>query len=224
MAQKSGGDKGTRILVIGMIVFVLLVGVIFSIVSANNRNHVTVPSSVSKADGYGIVFNPTAKPRLDIWEDFQCPVCQRFEAINNDYINTVAKGGKAKVVFHTMSFIGAESVTAAAAGACAADAGKYLEFHRALYANQPKTENSGQWTDPTLIILGGTAGITSKDFANCISSGKYLNWTKTVEADAAKQGINATPTVFVNGKELNRNTQYMDPAAFQAALKKGGIS
>lgn len=224
MAQKSGGDKGTRVLVIGMIIFVVLVGVIFSVVSANNRNHVSIPSSVSKADGYGIVFNAQAKPTIDIWEDFQCPVCQRFEATNNDYINTIVKAGKAKVVFHIMSFIGAESVTAAAASACAADAGKFLEFHRALYVNQPSTENSGQWTDPTLIILGGTAGITSKDFASCVSSGKYLNWTKSVEANAAKKGINATPTVFVNGKEINRNTQYMDPAAFKAVLKAGGIA
>ncbi|MEI6867185.1 MAG: thioredoxin domain-containing protein [Actinomycetes bacterium] len=224
MAQKSGGDKATRILVIGMVIFVVLVGVIFSVVSANSRNHVAIPSAVSKADGYGIVFNGAKKPVIDVWEDFQCPICQRFEALNGNYMNSIVRTGKAKVVYHTMSFIGAESVTSAAAAACAADSGKFLEFHTALYQNQPSTENSGTWTNPLLIVLGGASGITDKNFASCVNSGKYINWTKNIETDAAKKNINATPTIFVNGKELNRATQYMDAAAFKAALAAGGIA
>ena len=134
--KKNGGEKGTKALVIGMVVFVVLVGVVFSITTKISAAKVNIPSSVSKADGYGIVFNAAKKPVIDIWEDFQCPICQRFEAINNSYLNSVVREGKAKVVFHTMSFIGPESVLAAAAGACAADQGKFLEMHSVLYQNQ----------------------------------------------------------------------------------------
>ncbi|MEI6648245.1 MAG: thioredoxin domain-containing protein [Actinomycetes bacterium] len=221
--KKNEGEKGTRALVIGMVVFVVLVGVIFSITTKISAAKVNIPSSVSKADGYGIVFNATKKPVIDVWEDFQCPICQRFEGINGNYLNSVVRSGKAKVVYHVMSFIGPESVLAAAASACAADEGKFLEMHTILYQNQSATENSGTWTNPTLILMGAGAGITSKNYVNCVNNGKYVNWTKNIENDASAHKVNATPTIFVNGKEINRQTQYMDAAAFKAALVAGGV-
>ena len=128
-------DKGMRGLVIGMVVFVVVVGVAFSLYTNKTNSSASVPSSVSKADGYGVVFNAKAKPQIDIWEDFQCPICDRFEGINGNYINQVIQAGHAKVVFHTMSFIGPESILAANAGACAANSGKFVQFHAAMYNN-----------------------------------------------------------------------------------------
>ena len=231
MANKNSGkesgkgkkDNLTRNLVIGMVVLVIAVMGGLTVASHQSSSKATVPSSVSKADGYGIVFNPSASPQIDIWEDFQCPICQHFEALNNSTINQVARSGLAKVVFHPMSFIGAESVLAANAAACAADQGKYLEMHEALYANQASSENSGKFTNNFLTALGDSTGITSKTFASCVANGKYLDWTKNIEADAAKHNVTGTPTVFINGKEINRNTQYMDPAAFKKALTDAGV-
>ena len=41
---------------------------------------------------------------------------------------------------------------------------------------------------------------------------------------AAVKNVNSTPTVFVNGKELNREGgEYSDPAKFEAALAAGGV-
>ena len=216
-------DKGMRGLVIGMVVFVVVVGVAFSLYTNKTNSSASVPSSVSKADGYGVVFNAKAKPQIDIWEDFQCPICQRFESLNNTYINQVAQSGKAKVVFHPMSFIGAESILAANAAACAADSGKFLDYHKLLYQNQASSENSGKWSNQFLEQLGQVAGITNNSFINCIQNAKYGNWTKNINADAAAKNVNSTPTVFVNGKELDRATQYMDPVAFQKALTDAGV-
>ena len=55
-----------------------------------------------------------------------------------------------------------------------------------------------------------------------MENGNYAGWVKNIAADGAAKNVNATPTVLVNGKELDRNTQYMDPAAFQAALVAAG--
>lgn len=221
--SKQPQQKGMRGLVIGMIIFVVAVGAAFAVISNQSIKSLKLPSSVSKADGYGITFNPTGSPKIDIWEDFQCPICDRFEGINGNYINQVVQAGHAKVVFHTMSFIGPESILAANAGACAANSGKFVQFHAALYNNQPTTENSGKITNPWLILIGAAAGISDSKFASCVNNGDYINWTKNIEADAAAKNVNATPTVFVNGKELDRNTQYMDPAAFKKALTDAGV-
>ncbi len=90
MSAKSpqGPDNTTRNLVIGMVAFVVAIGAIFSVVSNRENSSAALPSSVSKADGYGIVFNGdlTGVPVIDVWEDFQCPVCARFEQTNGDYL------------------------------------------------------------------------------------------------------------------------------------------
>ena len=43
---------------------------------------------------------------------------------------------KANVIFHTLSFIGDESILAANATACASDEDKFLPFHALLYQTQ----------------------------------------------------------------------------------------
>ena len=225
MAAKNSkkGDKGLRNTVIGTVLFVVLALGFFAAYSSNSSKNAPLPSAISKDDGYGIVFNAAAKPQIDIWEDFQCPICRNFEGINNSYINEISAKGKAKVVFHPMSFIGAESQIAANAAACSSDEGKFLDFHKALYQDQSTTENSGKWNSATLISLAKSVGIDSKSFTECVNNSKYSGWVKKIEDSAASKNVNATPTVFVNGKELDRNTQYMDVAKFKEALAAAGL-
>ena len=215
-------DKGTKILVFAMIAFVLIVGTVASITTKISASNVLAPKTAVKADGYGISYNAAKKPVIDMWEDFQCSVCGEFEAINGGYINSVVESGKANVVFHTMSFIGPESVLEANAGACAADQGKFLEMHTVLYANQGK-ENSGIWTNASLIQAGAKAGLANQAFVDCVNTNKFAKWVQHIAIDAGKHKVTSTPTVFVNGKELDRNTQYMDPNGFKAALAKAGV-
>ena len=139
--------------------------------------------------------------------------------------------GKAKVVYHPLTFIGArstmgfnESIIAANAAACAMDEGKFIEMHEILYQNQASSENSGKFTDVYMISLGSKIGLTSMTFQNCVTSGNYDLWTESSASYAAVKNVNSTPTVFVNGKELNREGgEYGDPTKFQAALAAGGV-
>ena len=96
-----------------------------------------------------------------------------------------------------------------------------MDYHYSLYLNQG-TENSGHITNSWLEGLAASVGITSSKFTKCVENGNYAGWVKNIAADGAAKNVNATPTVLVNGKELDRNTQYMDPAAFQAALVAAG--
>lgn len=220
MAKKSGGDKITRYIVIGMVVFVVAIGVIFSFVGNKSSGGGAIPSSVSKAEGYGIVFNGDlkGKPTVDLWEDFQCPVCKQFEATNGAYMQQLISEKRAKVVYHLLSFIGPESILAANAGACAADESKFLQFHSYLYTNQG-AENSGTWSNAGLIKAGAAVGLTSSKFTDCVNKGTYSGWVTNVSNDGASKNINSTPTVFVNGKQIDRATQYFNPVAFAAAVE-----
>jgi protein-disulfide isomerase len=50
---------------------------------------------------------------------------------------------------------------------------------------------------------------------------KYEGWVSKVAEAASKSGVNSTPTVFVNGKELDRNTEYFSADKFKAAIERG---
>jgi protein-disulfide isomerase len=223
VATTSGGDKGTRNLVIVMISFIVVVGVVFSLISSRSNSTAAIPATVSEADGYGIVLNPESTPKIDVYVDYQCPACRAFEIINGGYLNEVIAQKKAKVVFHPMTFIGPESVLAANSAACAADESKFVDMNLALFQNQSDSENSGKWSKEYLVELGKSIGITSGTFETCVIDGKYIKWTSNVAAASAKANVNGTPTIFVNGKQLDRNTEYGDQAKFRAALAAGGV-
>jgi protein-disulfide isomerase len=223
MATTSGGDKGTRNLVIVMISFIVVVGVVFSLISSRSNSTAAIPATVSEADGYGIVLNQESTPKIDVYIDYQCPACRVFEIINGGYLNEVIAQKKAKVVFHPMTFIGPESILAANSAACAADENKFVDMNLALFQNQSESENSGKWSKDYLVELGKSIGIKSDTFESCVNDGKYVKWTSNVAAASAKANVNGTPTIFVNGKQLDRNSEYGDQAKFRAALAAGGV-
>ena len=214
-------DNFTRNLVIGVVLGVVLIMLVPTIISKQTKLAAKIPASVSAERGYGVVFNGelTGVPVLDIYEDFQCPSCARFDGTQGQYLESLIEDKKATVVFHTLSFLGPESVIAANAAACSADEGKFLALHKMLYQTQPR-ENSGAWTNEALVTAGESVGIKSKEYEKCVNNGTYADWVTNVQASAAQSDVNSTPTVFINGKELDRNAYY-DPALFIAAVERG---
>jgi protein-disulfide isomerase len=192
-----------------------------TLLSKKSNTNAAVPSSVSVEDRYGMVFNKdlTGVPFLEIYEDFQCPACQRFESIAGEYIEDLIATKKAKVAYHPLSFLGPESQLAANAAGCAADQGKFIQFHKLLYANQPP-ENSGAWNSSYFTTLSLGLGILSKDYDKCVANNEYKDWVVNVANEGAKRNINSTPTVFINGKEIDRNKSYNSLAEFMLAVSK----
>jgi len=217
----GGKDNFTRNLVIAVVIGVALIMLVPTLLSKQTDTSAAIPSSVSAEDGYGIVFNKelTDVPFIEIYEDFQCPACARFESIAGGYIEELITTKKAKVAFHTLSFLGGESQIAANAAACSADEGKFLQLHKTLFANQP-SENSGAWTTSYFSTLGLGLGISSSQYDKCIADDKYMGWVKNVAEEGAKRNINSTPTVLINGKEIDRETAYSSLAGFMLAIEK----
>ena len=220
-SPKGEKDNFTRNLVIAVVVGVVLIMLVPTVLSKKTNTNAITPSSVSVEDGYGMVFNKDLKdvPFIEIYEDFQCPACQRFETISGEYIADLINTKQAKVALHMLSFLGPESQLAANAAGCAADQGKFLDFHKLLYANQPP-ENSGTWTSSYFSTLSIALGITEKSYDKCIANNEYKDWVVNVANEGAKRNINSTPTVFINGKEIDRNKAYNSLAEFMLAVKK----
>ena len=233
MAKQQGKtqDNTTRWIVIAMVALVVVTGVVFSMMSQNNKENASlaaldgtklkpaITATIDPENGSAIVLNPGQAKVIDIWEDPQCPICKNFEDANGDYIESLVRENKATVRFHVLSFLGDESVRAANASFCAADEGQYLDYHHALYAVQSPLENSGFWSNQKLIDIGTTIGIKSKKFSDCVSKGSKIALVKANYDSMQKFGVTGTPTVFIYGKLWQRKSADFNLAEFKAAVE-----
>jgi protein-disulfide isomerase len=229
--QAKSGDNVTRWIVIAMVLLVVATGVGFSMMSQNNKQteslaaldgfkpKAAVVSTIDVDNGSAITFNPGLAKTVDVWEDPQCPVCKYFEDANGEYIDSLIRDKKATVRFHVLSFLGDESVRAANASFCAADEGQYIDFHKALYRVQSPLENSGFWSNETLITIGSKAGITSEKFAKCVNDGEKVELVKANYDSMSKFGVQGTPTVFIDGKLWERKSSDFNLDEFRAAVE-----
>jgi len=231
-ASKSG-DNFTRWLVIGMVTLVVATGAIFSVISQKTKAEESflalkgfkqgapVSATIDPANGSGITVNQANAKTIDLWEDPQCPICNDFEVANGNYIDDLVRTNKAKVVYHVLSFLGAESTAAANAEYCAADEGHYLDFHKAVYLVQPGLENSGFFNTANLLKIGKYVGLTSKSFIDCVTNGSKLTQVQAALDSMPKYNVKGTPTVFINGKLWQRKSATFILDEFSAAVEAG---
>jgi len=216
-----------------MVALVVITGVVFSMMSQSTKASESfaglkdykltkvVNATVDPAQGSGIVLNPGSKTQIDIWEDPQCPYCRMFEESNGNYVDDLIRTKKATVVFHVLSFEGEESVRAANAEFCAADEGRYLDMHKAIYLLQPKLGNSGFYSNANLIKIGGYIGLKSKSFTDCINKASKFDNVKASYDSMAKYKVTGTPTVFINGKLWQAKSASYDNNEFRLAVEAG---
>jgi protein-disulfide isomerase len=229
--QAKSGDNVTRWIVIAMVLLVVVTGVVFSMMSQDKEESASlaaldgfkskgsIVSTIDPDNGSAITFNPGLAKTVDVWEDPQCPVCKYFEDANGEYIDSLIREQKATVRFHVLSFLGDESVRAANASFCAADEGQYIDFHKALYRVQSPLENSGFWSNETLIAIGSKVGITSEKFSKCVNDGQKVDLVKANYDSMAKYGVQGTPTVFIDGKLWERKSSDFNLDEFRAAVE-----
>jgi protein-disulfide isomerase len=216
-----------------MVALVIVTGIVFSLFSQSEKTAASlsgldgiklkpaVTSTIDTANGSAITFDNGAATTIDVWEDSQCPVCKLFEDANGEYIESLVREKKANVRYHVLSFLGDESVRAANASFCAADEGQFLDFHKAIYAVQSSVENSGFWSNETLVEIGKKIGITSTTFGDCVSKGSKVDLVQANADSMNKFGVQGTPTVFINGKKWERTQNAFVLEEFKAAVEAG---
>ena len=136
----------------------------------------------------------------------------------------MAKAGEIKLVVHTLSFLDGNlrndsSARSANAAACAADAGKFLEYRGLVFAAQPADEGVG-YTDDQLTQFAEAAGITGPELTTwqqCTSTGQHNKYVAEVQENSGRAGVNSTPTIKLNGQDVTKDVQ--TPEALVAAVK-----
>jgi protein-disulfide isomerase len=231
--EAKSADNTTRWIVVAMVALVVVTGIVFSLFGQTDKTAASlsgldgvklkpaVTSTIDTANGSAITFDNGAATTIDVWEDSQCPVCKLFEDANGEYIESLIREKKANVRYHVLSFLGDESVRAANASFCAADEGQFLDFQKAIYAVQSSVENSGFWSNETLVQIGKKIGITSTKFEDCVTKGSKVDLVQANSDSMSKFGVQGTPTVFINGKKWERKQNGFELEEFKAAVEAG---
>jgi protein-disulfide isomerase len=233
---KATPKSGPNVVVIGAVIaVVVVVAVVVAIMIGNNSKSVSktaqsVPVGVVGGTGGGILVDPAAAnknvPTVDVYADFQCPICGQFEKAFGPTLTSLAKAGEIKYVVHMMSFLDTNlpgsndsSKRSSNAAACAADVGKFGEYHSAVFAGQPAKEGDG-YTDAQLTEFAQTAGITGPaltTWQKCTTAGQHDQYVADVATTSGKAGITSTPTLKLNGKEITKTLTTAD--ALVATIK-----
>lgn len=164
------------------------------------------PSSSKSFDAEsGAISFGDGKDVVDIFVDFQCPVCKNFEEQFGPQLEKAAEDGKITLAYHPIAILdrysqGTEySSRSANAAVCVAESApeKYLDFAQTLFDNQPQ-ENTAGLEDAQLAEFAKQVGADKA--AACITDQTYK---KFGAAQAKKHDIQGTPTVDINGTRLD---------------------
>lgn len=219
-AQKQQGGGANKIVVATVVLVVAIIAVVAGVIWVEQSKQDealgggnALPPGVSELGaGFPAFTDATpvdGAPTLEVYEDFQCPACASFEAALGSTIEDLASSGKVRLVYHVKNFLddnlrNDSSTRAGNAAFCAADAGKFQEFHNQIFANQPGTEGDG-FSDETLTGIATSVGISGdalSTWETCYKAGRYNDYIDSVEQASFEDGVRGTPTVRINGEDI----------------------
>jgi protein-disulfide isomerase len=218
MREQQRKERTRNLLVVGaVVVAVAIIAFVMVVISSNKDttgNAVGSNGTPSNLSGtYNVVIGKSSAPHtIKLYEDFQCPICADFEKAVGSQIRQGIADGSIKVDYHMVSFLDRASTTdyssralnAAMAVLSTAGPEAFLKFHEIAYANQP-AEGSAGVPDSTLVDWAVRAGADESQVKPLIDENAYHQWAVNATGQMSKDGVNGTPTVFIDGKNQGSN-------------------
>ncbi|WP_430786625.1 DsbA family protein [Actinoplanes sp. G11-F43] len=210
IAQRRGSVN--PVMIIGLVIIVALVGTIGFMVfraaaGGDTATGALVTPAGATAEGALVVGRESAPVKLEIYLDYMCPYCGKFERANNTEIDKLITDGTVRVELHPLAFLDRfsqgtrYSSRAANAVATVADRapGKVMAFNKALFDNQPDEGTDGL-DDTRIAELAVQAGVPQA-VADVLDDGIHATWVKQANDAAFDAGVTGTPTVKINGQK-----------------------
>jgi len=136
------------------------------------------------------------------FSDFECPFCARhFPTLNK--ILSEYKGRVRLVYKHFPLPFHPNAQKAAEASECAAEQGKFWEYHDKIFENQSSglsLDKFKQWAKDLRLNIS--------KFNNCLDSGKYAQKVQADYQEGNQKGVDGTPATFVNGQLISGALPY----------------
>lgn len=199
-----------------LIALVAAIGIGLAVRNSGSDYDGPVPAAATE-NGAIRIGQPDAPATVRIVADMQCPVCQQFEADHGELLRQTVADGSAAVEYNIVGYLDKMSSTeystrAADASYCVADTGtdKYQDWLERMFAQQPEEGGTGL-PDDKLVEIAREAGYTDPGIEKCITDGTYKGYVAAKSDESLAEGIDGTPTVFVNGEQIQLKTKQAGP-------------
>lgn len=217
------------------IVVAAIVGVGFFVAQGERTSKTTIDASAKLPPGVSAPYfgAPVGEfvegaPTFELYEDFQCPACQRFEQSGASAVYQAAQDGRINLSLHPMIFMDSNlpqsldsSLRAVNAWGCAIEQGKTREYHAAVFALQQPDGGVG-YPDEILSLAAASAGLSGDalaQFESCREEKRYEQWARNSQIAAEERGILGTPSALLNNEQLLDSSVLFDPAAIDKAIE-----
>lgn len=175
---------------------------------------IAVPSG-AVTGGAIVVGDPEAAQVVEVYVDYQCPYCQRWETEIGTALmeRAMTPGSGIAVRQYNMAFLGeanrsldppGASARAASAAACMLDGegiDAFVAFNKAVFALPGGTDPATRFDAASLVALAGGLGASDATLA-CIEDGSFIPFVSATTQAAFGRGVTGTPTVLINGKPV----------------------
>jgi protein-disulfide isomerase len=143
------------------------------------------------------VMGPANAPiTLVEFSDFQCPYCSKAVAQINATLQAYPKD--VRLIFKQFPLDShPEAAISAAASLAAHQQGKFWPMHDVMFANRSKLSRQ------SILAWAKEIGLDMKRFTADLDSDAIRKAVLRDQADGDKAGVEATPTVFLNGRKYN---------------------
>lgn len=154
-----------------------------------------------------ILGDPNARVTIVEFSDYQCEFCRIFwkntlPQLRQEYIDT----GKVRLVFRDFpQSVHPEARMAAMGAQCAADQGKYWEYHDKVFSEQDRRGKERQvvrFKRDDLKQWAAEIGLDPATFNPCLDSSRHRREVSADQSDGEKLGVQGTPHFFINGRPL----------------------
>lgn len=192
----------------------LVVVILASIIMLTNQQEAqSVKTATIDTTGQPTLGEKDAPVEVVEFGDFKCPSCKTWgETIYPQLIKDYVDTGDVKFSYINVLFHGDESVLAsiAAESVFLQSPESYWDFHKALFAAQPVPNHDAPWVTSEK-ILKVAAAFPSIDQTKLEADMEQQTTIEQVEFDDAlveEAGVAQTPTIMVNGKQLEDPFDY----------------
>ena len=155
-------------------------------------------------DGFPTQGPANAPVTIVEFSDFECPYCgglfPTLQQVEKNYAQQV------RIVYRQfpLANIHPHAQKAAEASLCANEQKKFWEFHDSMFSNQRELSIADLKQRAVDLKLDTQA------FNQCLDSGRYVAAIQADIQEGARNGVNGTPALFINGRFLSGNQPYSE--------------
>jgi protein-disulfide isomerase len=157
---------------------------------------------------------------IRVFSDFMCPACGTWAGQIEPLLKAeFVQQGKVRLTYYDFPLPQHKYAFAAARAArCANDQGKFWEYHDRLFGTQREWAYDSSMPVDHFTAVAREVGVDERAFGSCLRSDQHAEVVTTNRMLGEVLRVGGTPTVFLNGRQVQDWSDYNAVrAAVQAA-------